>query len=149
MFTCVFWLDTYFLWFSVSYLPKTTRCNNYYYRLPEDHSPHHTEHHDPMPASPAVSCSRYAIDGDSCLLSFGSWHLTLKNIPPPVKGDSWEEVMKAVNKYDRELCKGWNKEVDSTLVFVGNNSNLEFLCLVDKCALQASLFSATVTAFTV
>jgi hypothetical protein len=39
---------------------------------------------------------------------------------PNVKGDSWEEVMKAVDKYDKELCEGWNKDVDSTLVFVSD-----------------------------
>lgn len=47
---------------------------------------------------------------------------------PHVEGDSWEEVMKAVSKYDKELCEGWNKDVDSALVFAG-------------------LFSATVTPF--
>lgn len=26
--------------------------------------------------------------------------------------------MKAVSKYDKELCEGWNKDVDSALVFV-------------------------------
>jgi len=34
-----------------------------------------------------------------------------------------------VNKYDKELCEGWSKDIDSTLLFAG-------------------LFSATVTAFT-
>jgi hypothetical protein len=67
---------------------------------------------------------------------------------PNVKGDSWEEVMKAVDKHDKELCEGWNKDVDTTLVFVS-----DILRSVSSAStyhpLQAGLFSATVTAFTI
>jgi hypothetical protein len=33
--------------------------------------------------------------------------------------NTWREVISAVNKYDKELCEGWSKDIDSTLLFVG------------------------------
>jgi len=56
-------------------------------------------------------------------------HYRYKHLPE-VTSDSWGEVMNAMTTYDKELCEGWNKEIDSTLVFAG-------------------LFSATLTAFTI
>ena len=56
--------------------------------------------------------------------------------------------MNAVNKYDKESCEGWNKDIDSTLIFVSDSSSSEKFFL-DDTAFQAGLFSATITVFTI
>ncbi|KAF8650982.1 hypothetical protein AX16_004997 [Volvariella volvacea WC 439] len=52
--------------------------------------------------------------------------------PRPTKeGDNaWKRIYTEVEKHDNEMCKGWNEEIQNLLIF-------------------ASLFAATVTAFTV
>ncbi|KIK52830.1 hypothetical protein GYMLUDRAFT_100553 [Collybiopsis luxurians FD-317 M1] len=46
----------------------------------------------------------------------------------PKTGDHWEKVMRRIDLYDEDMCKGWREDVDTLLVFAG-------------------LFSAAVTAF--
>ncbi|KAF8830629.1 hypothetical protein HHX47_DHR2001013 [Lentinula edodes] len=47
---------------------------------------------------------------------------------PPRTGDHWERIMKRIDLYDEDICKGWREDIDTLLVFAG-------------------LFSAAVTAF--
>ncbi|KAJ7598435.1 hypothetical protein C8J56DRAFT_167100 [Mycena floridula] len=49
---------------------------------------------------------------------------------PEIKGDCWDNVMVAVNKYDDDMVKDWNNDIDTVLIFAG-------------------LFSAVVTAFVI
>ncbi|KAJ7591564.1 hypothetical protein C8J56DRAFT_567361 [Mycena floridula] len=49
---------------------------------------------------------------------------------PKIKGDCWDNVMVAVNKYDDDMVKDWHNDIDTVLIFAG-------------------LFSAVVTAFVI
>ena len=55
---------------------------------------------------------------------------------------------KGIEKYDNEMCKAWNGELDTILVFV---RRLLYSVIVNKCLmpLKTGLFSAAVTAFCV
>lgn len=33
-------------------------------------------------------------------------------------GDHWENVMKRLDVYDEDMCKGWREDIDTLLVFV-------------------------------
>ncbi|KAF9029481.1 hypothetical protein BDZ89DRAFT_720938 [Hymenopellis radicata] len=48
----------------------------------------------------------------------------------PKSGDPWESCLALTRQYDQDMCRGWNEETDTLLVFAG-------------------LFSAVVTAFTI
>jgi len=36
----------------------------------------------------------------------------------PVDGDVWEKIRAEMEKHDNEMCKAWNGELDTILVFV-------------------------------
>jgi hypothetical protein len=36
----------------------------------------------------------------------------------PEVGDNWEKCLKAVEKYDNDMCTSWKEEIDTLLVFV-------------------------------
>ncbi|KAF5360160.1 hypothetical protein D9758_011365 [Tetrapyrgos nigripes] len=38
---------------------------------------------------------------------------------PKRRGDPWEYCMKRVDNYDDEMCRGWNEDIDTLLVFAG------------------------------
>lgn len=51
---------------------------------------------------------------------------------PPRTGDHWERIMKRIDLYDEDICKGWREDIDTLLVFVSlktleRNSQNNFL----------------------
>ena len=59
---------------------------------------------------------------------------------------SWETLKKGIDKYDDEMCRAWNGELDTILTFVCHLSSPSSVSTLTM-LIQTGLFSAAVTAF--
>jgi len=59
---------------------------------------------------------------------------------------SWETLKKGIDKYDDEMCRAWNGELDTILTFVCYLSSPSSMITLTM-LVQTGLFSAAVTAF--